>query len=564
MRRLQWRCSTSVDASAYIYLPSIAMSTSSSPEDLFLAALKGSLPLALPQFLVKQRWFGGKARMIVSVEVSDIIPFHSGSLRSYFILAHINYTSGPVETYDIPLVPVLDGPARLSSSSLLRIQPEDFPGVIVLKDALMDENFLAHLLDAIANGVSLRGARGQVRAVSTPVLQSLWQPSQGPLTPSVMKTEQSNSSVVYEKCLVLKIFRRLEEGLNPDLEIGAFLTGKTSFRNVPPLAGYLEYLSEGGTRTALGMLQGYVANQGDAWQFTLKVLAEYYERAPQLGVPLSEVPHAPLLKLCALAIPDEARRRIGPYLDSAELLGRRTAELHLALASHPEDADFAPQLFSEVDLQAFANSAVQLMTANFVMLRRLKDGMPDHSRQAADSVLKLEEIARRRFQLLTGRKISAVVTRTHGDYHLGQVLFTGRDFVIIDFEGEPARPLEERRKKRSPLQDVAGMLRSFHYAAYAPLLQQQSGASLTQEQLQVLGQYAQYWQKWVSATFLKTYLDVSGNSNFIPQDREELALLLDLYLLDKAVYELGYELNNRPSWVRIPLDGISQLLQDSI
>src|ERR1700687_5745580 len=154
-----------------------------------------------------------------------------------------------------------------------------------------------------------------------------------------------------------------------------------------------------------------------------------------------------------------------------------------------------------------------------------------------------------------------MVTRIHGDYHLGQVLFTGSDFVIIDFEGEPARPLEERRKKRSPLQDVAGMLRSFHYAAYAPLLQQENGKRSPQEELQSLGHWAQYWQKWVSVTFLKTYLEVSRNSNFIPKDREDLASLLDLYLLDKAVYELGYELNNRPSWVRIPLDGILQLLQ---
>ena len=152
-----------------------------------------------------------------------------------------------------------------------------------------------------------------------------------------------------------------------------------------------------------------------------------------------------------------------------------------------------------------------------------------------------------------------MATRIHGDYHLGQILFTGNDFVIIDFEGEPARALEERRKKRSPLQDVAGMLRSFHYAAYAPLLQRESGKNLAQEQMQVMGDWAQYWQTWVSAAFLKTYLEVAGNSIFIPQGREELALLLDVYLLDKAVYELGYELNNRPTWVRIPLDGISQL-----
>jgi maltose alpha-D-glucosyltransferase / alpha-amylase len=154
------------------------------------------------------------------------------------------------------------------------------------------------------------------------------------------------------------------------------------------------------------------------------------------------------------------------------------------------------------------------------------------------------------------------VTRIHGDYHLGQVLFTGSDFVIIDFEGEPARSLAERRKKRSPLQDVAGMLRSFHYAAYAPLLQN-AEMKTSPEEMQFLGAWAQYWQKWVSATFLKTYLEVAGNAIFIPKVEEELALLLDVYLLDKAIYELGYELNNRPTWVRIPLDGISQLLNSS-
>ena len=203
------------------------------------------------------------------------------------------------------------------------------------------------------------------------------------------------------------------------------------------------------------------------------------------------------------------------------------------------------------------------MTGNFNLLRRLKNDWADHTRQAADEVLSLEEDARRRLQLFADRKLSALLTRIHGDYHLGQVLFTGSDFVIIDFEGEPARPLEERRKKRSPLQDVAGMLRSFHYAAYAPLLQQRNGQA-PRKNSDVLRLWAYYWQKWVSATFLRAYLEFSGDSQFIPQSREELALLLDAYLLDKAVYELGYELNNRPSWVGIPLEGISQLLASPV
>jgi maltose alpha-D-glucosyltransferase / alpha-amylase len=541
------------------------MTISSHPDKSFLAALQNGLPTVLPQFLIKQRWFGGKARAIRSVEISDIVPFSSGSMRSYFILARVEYTSGPAETYDIPLAPVADGAAQPGESAELRVRAENFPEEIVLQDALRDEQFLTGVLEAMAKGLTLQAARGHIRAASTPALPEIWQPSQGSLAPSVMKAEQSNSSVVYEKRLVMKIFRRLEEGLNPDLEIGSFLIGNTSFRNVPPLAGYVEYLNEEGSRTALGMLQGYVSNQGDAWQFTLKALAEYYGKARTQSTPgAGEASHASLLALCGQPMPDAAMQRIGSYLDSAALLGRRTAQLHLALASSTADPDFAPQSFSGGDRQAFANSAVQLMTSTFGLLRRLKDEMPEHTRQEAERVLNLEEAARRRFQFLTGIESATTVTRIHGDYHLGQVLFTGSDFVIIDFEGEPARTLAERRKKRSPLQDVAGMLRSFHYAAYAPLLQQRNGQKQPQEEVRVLGNRARYWQQWVSVVFLKAYLEISRTATFIPEDREELALLLDLYLLDKAVYELGYELNNRPSWVGIPLDGIAQLLQEAV
>ncbi|MGH9549706.1 MAG: phosphotransferase, partial [Terriglobales bacterium] len=336
-------------------------------------------------------------------------------------------------TYAVPLVRSGGEGEALS----LRIQ-DKFSQPIILKDALTDQQFLTHLFDAIANLVSWPGIRGQVRASSTSALQSLWQPSQGPLPPSPMKAEQSNTSIVYGKRLMLKIFRRLEPGLNPDLEISAFLMEKSSFRNVPPLAGHLEYLAEKGAGSSLGILQGYVANRGDAWQFTLQALAQYYGSAPHSGsLGAMEIPHAPLVALRGQPLPDEARRRIGPYLDSAALLGRRTAELHLALAGDRENADFAPQPSSESDRRVFAESAIQLLTANFDLLRRLKGGMPDQTRQEADKILPLEEIARRRFKLLTQLKSSAMLTRVHGDYHLGQVLFTGSDFIIIDFEGEP-------------------------------------------------------------------------------------------------------------------------------
>ena len=531
------------------------MSTSSSPDKSFVASLLVDLPATLPDFLLQQRWFGGKARAIQSIQIWDVVPFDS---LAYLILATIHYASGPAETYAIPLVRAAKEPVP----PYLKIPVHNSAEEIFLKDALTDEQFLTQLLESIAKNVSLPGSRGEIRAVSTSALPSLFNVSQGLLKPSVMRAEQSNSSIAYENRLVLKLFRRVAEGLNPDMEIGAFLTEKTSFRNVPPLAGYLEYWSESGTLASLGILQGYVANQGDAWQFTLKTLADYYGRALHWPRLLADETFAPLLSLSQHAIPAEAGERIGTYLDSAALLGRRTAELHLALASATEDPNFTPVPFSETDQQAFVNSALKLLTGNFELLHRLKDGMPAQARSDSEGILKLEGIARRCFQLSAGLKSSALATRIHGDYHLGQVLFTGSDFVIIDFEGEPARSLAERRKKRSPLQDVAGMLRSFHYAAYAPLLQNE-GRNSTREEMQLLGTWAQYWQKWVSATFLKMYLAVAGNAIFIPKGREELALLLDVYLLDKAIYELGYELNNRPTWVRIPLDGIAQLLSSN-
>jgi maltose alpha-D-glucosyltransferase / alpha-amylase len=542
------------------------MAHGSIAETSFLTAVHGGLPQILPEFLMRRRWFGGKARGIRAVKVSDIVPVCSQALRCYLALVQVGYNSGTDETYDIPLVRVPSGvpQANFDPASVLKLRYENFSEEIVLGDALSDDKFLSCLLDAIAQGTSFQGAGGEVRAVPTNALAALWQPAQGTLTPSLMKAEQSNSSVLYGDRLVLKIFRRVEEGINPDLEIGLFLTEQSPFRNVPLVAGHLEYVSKEGARTSLGTLQGYITNQGDAWQFTLRDLGEYYGRA-QRGSPLGadEIPRDPILALSDQAIPDAAKRRIGPYLGSAALLGRRTAELHMALASARQDPAFTPQNWSEADQQAFVSSVMDLVSTNFGLLRRLKSEMPANVRREADRVLSLEYKTCERFQFFGALRLSTILTRIHGDYHLGQVLFTGTDFVIIDFEGEPARSLEERRKKRSPLQDVAGMLRSFHYAAYAPLLQQAT-AEHPDERLRVLGPWAYYWQKWVSAAFLSAYLEVSRDSQFIPHSGEDLTLLLDAYLLDKAVYELGYELNNRPSWVRIPLEGISQLLLDPV
>jgi maltose alpha-D-glucosyltransferase / alpha-amylase len=538
------------------------MSNSVATNEL-LAAFGKSLPPILPDFLAQRRWFGGKARVIQSVEISDVVPLFSTDPQVYLFLIHIEYATGLGEMYALPLRLAIDEEQSPGGEPVpsLRINRESSSGKIGLYDALSNQPFLTFLLEAISRGDRFPGVRGEVRAVSGATLRSMWEPSQGPLAPSLMKAEQSNSSVVYANRLVLKLFRRLEEGLNPDLEIGSFLTEKTEFRHVPMLAGHLEYVSNEGKRITLGILQGYVPNHGDAWQYTLTALATYYEQAQSAaGIRLEELPHAPILALAERELPPDAKQRIGSYLESARLLGVRTAQLHVALSTTRDQPAFAPEPFTGANQRELVKYALDLIARTFHSLRQESERLSQGVREEASKVVKLEEGLRQRVRLLEGFKISAMRTRIHGDYHLGQVLVTGDDFVIIDFEGEPARTLSERRNKNSPLQDVAGMLRSFHYAAYAPLLGEIRGREVTQERLNALDVWAQYWQTWVSATFLKTYLRTSGSASFVPQSREELAVLLDTYVITKAVYELGYELNNRPSWLRIPLQSVSKLL----
>jgi maltose alpha-D-glucosyltransferase/alpha-amylase len=325
------------------------------------------------------------------------------------------------------------------------------------------------------------------------------------------------------------------------------------------VVGAIQYRRKKGEILSLAILQSFVPNGGDAWRYTLDALSHYFEHAlahPDVQTPAVE--SKPLLGLLADDIPMLARELIGSYLESARLLGQRTAELHMALASVQDDPDFAPEPFSTLYQRSIYQSVQSQTGQVFQLLRSRLKKLPEAVRPEAQKVLELEGEIRRYYRSLLQRKINTMRIRVHGDYHLGQVLYTGRDFVIIDFEGEPARPLSERRIKRSPLRDVAGMLRSFHYASYAALYGQVSG--IRPEDFSALEAWARFWFTWVGVAFLKTYLEVAKEAPFLPNDPMDLQILLDVYLLEKAIYEIGYELNNRPEWVKVPLQGVLQLV----
>lgn len=551
--------------------PEVRLSTlqvTGAVENLFQGEAKTALEAILPAYLKARRWFGGKARRLKSAQLLEAITMPFDESEAYVTLIQVDYVEGDPDYYVLPLTAAFGEkaarmresfPHPLFANIQVKRNIRDVGETGLLYDALYEKGFSALLLDLILRHRRLRGAGGDIIASPTKGFRRLHQAIEGPLEPAVMKAEQSNTSVVYGGLFILKFFRRIDEGVNPDLEIGRFLTEETTFTHTPPVVGAIQYRRKKGELLTLAILQSFVANVGDAWSYTLDSLSHYFERAlahPETQAPVSEP--KPLLRFVDDEVPMLARELIGSYLESARLLGQRTAELHIALASRPEHPDFAPEPFSTLYQRSIYQSLQSHIGQVFQLLRdRLRD-LPESLQAEAQSVLELEGEIRRRYRSILQRKINTMRIRVHGDYHLGQVLYTGRDFVIIDFEGEPARPLTERRIKRSPLRDVAGMLRSFHYASFAALYGQVSG--IRPEDFAALESWAHFWYTWVSAAFLKTYLAVAKEAPFLPHEPAELQILLDVYLLEKAVYELGYELNSRPEWVRVPLRGILELV----
>jgi maltose alpha-D-glucosyltransferase/alpha-amylase len=317
----------------------------------------------------------------------------------------------------------------------------------------------------------------------------------------------------------------------------------------------------------MAVLQRFVPNEGDAWDFTLDALRRFFEHVLVSPVRPRDVPWpaASPVEAAARAIPPAVHDVVEEaFLESARLLGRRTGELHVSLAGGVSDATsegvaFAPEGFSTLYQRSLYQSMRNLLGHTYRALRaglhRFEGDAADRARTILDRRADLLD----RFHRILDRKLDGERIRVHGDYHLGQVLYTGRDFIVIDFEGEPARPLSERRLKRSPLRDVAGMLRSFHYASVTALFGQRD-QGVGPAELQELEAWATFWYRWVAVAFLKGYLEAAGDASFLPGTAEGRQLLLDLYLLEKALYELGYEAGNRPGWMRIPMEGILSLL----
>ncbi len=567
--------------------------------DLMAGPVLSLIQELLPAYLLRQRWFGAKSRTISAVRILDWVELPG--TPAAIVFTQITYAEGDPDTYQLPLA-LTPGPEatdlRANSHATILASFTTPNGPAILHDATAREDVRQSLLSLIETEATLTASipdadknrsvilserseskdpdesypvtsamnHSALESAPAPTLtgrkSSAFAAARGtaPLPARTGSAEQSNTSILYNSKLILKLFRRLQPGENPDTEIGSFLTEVAHFPRIAPFLGDIRgQSSPQAEQTTLAMLQSLVENEGDGWQHTLYELARNDESvvtAPppkDIGIPPT------FLDSAAPNTPAEAREHAGLYLDSAALLGRRTAEMHLALATPTDNPAFAPEPFTPESLAA---DATRIYAQLAHTLDALKRGFTTLSDEPTTDSAAL--ILSRRLELLRRSHIITEVPpqdagqriRIHGDYHLGQVLRARSDYIILDFEGEPARSLAERRAKQSPLRDVAGMLRSFSYAAYSALdhfTQRRPGIARTLEP------WAQLWQNAVSTEFLTAWrTTIAANPHLTPQPLQAHRLL-NAYLLEKALYELLYELNNRPAWAHIPLAGILAL-----
>jgi maltose alpha-D-glucosyltransferase / alpha-amylase len=499
----------------------------------------------LPEYLRTCRWFGAKARHMREMRIIEHIPIAEGAGQLW--LLQVDYTDGAPDTYSLP-VQVATGTA---ADTLARKFPQAVIARLgsqraILFDAIWDSDFRENLFRLISSGTQCNGKTGRLMGVTGSELGA--QPNEQALPSQVLNAEQSNSSMLFDNRFFLKLYRKLENGMNPDVEVTRFLSEWRHFQHVPAFAGSIEYRRDRTEPTVVALLQSAVTNDGDAWALTLDFVGRYFERVLARKADLQNAAAAPGPLL------DELLG--GVYPQKAKLLGLRTGEMHLALASDGEDKAFAPEPFNAMAQRSVYQSMRASLRRAFGLLQKKLPDLPEAFREEAAQVLAAEQQILAHEQRLLNQHAPASKIRIHGDYHLGQVLNTGKDFVILDFEGEPARPLSERKLKRSALRDVAGMMRSFQYAAYSALWQ----PAMRVEDRPFLERWADLWYRQMSAIFLESYLEATAGAVFLPQQESTLQVFLEAYLLDKAVYEVGYELNHRPDWVVIPIRGIKHLL----
>ena len=520
---------------------------------------RGQLQRALVADAAHRRWFRSKAATIRESEIVDLVEMAGSGARLAFL--RLEYVDADPETYVMPLA-LASGE---EADRLLVDRPESVIADVVagddqgiLYDAMQAPELPLELLRIASRNRRVRGR--SVSLISEPLRgSSRLRGLDGDLVVRSADAEQTNTSVFFGDELIMKLFRKIEVGPNPEVEVGRFLTERKGFPHTPRAAGLVN-TEHRGDQAAIAFFQDLVPSQQNLFEHTYDGAVLTLETILASG---GDVPPSPPRLRHPLEVSTEdldgAAELMGAYLAEAELLGRRTGEMHLTLASEPADPVFAPEPMSTLQQRSTYQAIRSTVRTSLASLRRRRSRLRPEDAELVDRAVAAEKEILDRLKEITAEKIVADRIRIHGDFHLGQVLFTGNDFYIIDFEGEPQRPLSQRRLKRLGLRDVAGMVRSYHYAIVMAL-HQVAEAGIDEATHAVLDQWANAIHGWLSASFLRGYLETVDGSPILPSNPAHVRLLLDALVVEKAAYELEYEVNNRPDWVQIPLYGILNTL----
>jgi maltose alpha-D-glucosyltransferase/alpha-amylase len=492
-------------------------------------------------YLRQRRWFAARSEPITDTRVTLIAPWRYEGSSWLITFLDVDLAGGGCQRYFIPLgldweSRSHDPMERFGNNAIVRVRHRDRVGVFYA--AFADAAFTRGLARAMGEGLEVPLGPGKLRFSSTAAYAAAAPAINEEVR--VPAVEQSNTAVFFGNRLFLKGYRRMREGVNPELELGRFLTEVSPFPNIAPVLGAMEYAEDGHEPVTLAILQKFVENQGDLWQLTCQ----------HLGNILAPTHPA----ATGAESPGEAAA-IEFHLGRMALLGRRVAEMHRALCVRTGDPAFDPEPTTEGDLTAWKAAIEGEMEQSFAALRSARASLDAAALEQADALVARREALRARIRATRAPDASVVKTRFHGDLHLGQVLVAQDDFVIVDFEGEPARPTAERRVKSSVLRDVAGMLRSFSYAAHAARLRMAPGATPTEAALAAVAA----WERAAAVHFRQGYGKAANGLASVPADAAAFQSLLDLFLVEKALYELRYEIAQRPDWVTIPLRGLLEL-----
>ncbi|MEO8288181.1 MAG: maltose alpha-D-glucosyltransferase [Chloroflexota bacterium] len=525
-------------------------------EAILRGRYRHALEDVLPGYLCMQRWFRSNPYRMLSARVIETVPIGQGAKTAYLGTVHVDYADHDPETYILPIAfatgkraeeLLKDHPKAVIAHLEHRAKRRKEAGV--LYDAVLNKDFANNLLSIIARRNHLHGSYGSLIGSARTTLKTIKTDAE----PQIVEGDLNNTSIAFGDRVILKLFRCVDEGVNPDAEVGAFLTAHR-FKHTPSFLGSLDYKRSAGSTMTVGILEEFVPHQGHALDAAELSLLEYYERVShgKKAAPAVSMDIKTLLD-CAEQGPTEmAEELIGSFLGLAKLLGKRTAELHLALSSDPGERDFRPVAFTPYYQRSLYQAARRLSGEVMYALRRRMEDLPAAQKETASRLLGEERALLNRFKRITGEKIDATRIRCHGDYRLSQVLCSNGDFVFIDFEGEPGKLITERQLKRSPLTDVASMIRSFRYAAFNALedAARRHGPPGDPGSMEA---WARYWVQQTTAAFLGDYLRTAGEASFVPQSRNELLLLLDTFTLQKIFHELEHALLHRPHMLQIPL-----------